>query len=391
MSTSTKINSKRRGEEGQFAHGGGISHASSLSKRQKVTKDSLLKGSVVEEVDALSSILPLRLAALGGYLPLKDTGRFLLRVSKDMTTSIFEERMSSDGTVAAAEDGTVTSDRDGSEATDTEVNTASLRQIMARNEAWKYLCKQKWRSPSTLEHLDSVLGGAHDASGGEMATRWERLFRKSLPCPPKPAVRASVEDYSFVFSLKKCDESERDSAIPLTTFVLKGDEAVKFLKTGESAWLKLDSPIMLGNFASNEAFWDSWEEEDMISTLHGLRKSDGKMCELNYQTVLTFLHGDNFDVCYWTNGEVINVGDLKQIMSIRDVNDVGLGFSIDRQFRITASEKDDGSADYRISHIEFSATLFIEGGGYDYKERTDEMESGVTVADFLSRLDVEWK
>ena len=37
--------------------------------------------------------LPLRLTTLGGYLPLKDAGRFLLSVSKAMTAYVVEERV----------------------------------------------------------------------------------------------------------------------------------------------------------------------------------------------------------------------------------------------------------------------------------------------------------
>ena len=418
MSTSTKMNSKRRSDEDQASRGGDISHASSLSKRQKINKASRESDVIGEEHDVLSSILPLRLTALGRYLPLKDTGRFLLRVSKDMTTSIFGDRVSLDEAVEAAKDRTgedkdaigddgrvITSD--GSEATDTEAKTISLRQGKARNEAWKYLCEQKWRNPSTLEHLVSVLGETGDASAGEMTMDWERLFRKSLPCPPKSAVRAPVEDYSFIFSLKKCDESERSSAVPLATYVLKGDEAVKFLKTGKSAsLLKLDSPIMLGNFASKEAcrenFWGH-QSQNMISTLHGLRKSDGKMCELNYQTNLCFLFnatydGERYDFYRWTNGDVLNVGDLKKIVSFRDVDgvDLHIGLSIERQFSIAAPEKDDGSTDYQITHIGFTTKIYfpsrtVESGGYDFNQLSNELATGVTVADFLSRLDVEWK
>ena len=90
---------------------------------------------------------------------------------------------------------------------------------------------------------------------------WERLFRKFLPSPPKPPVRASVEDYSFIFTLKKCDASERDLAIPLTTFVLKGEEAIKFLRTGDSGWLELDSPVMLPAWGNLEQKWSQHMEK----------------------------------------------------------------------------------------------------------------------------------
>lgn len=405
MSTNAKMNGKRRSDEDQAARGGGSSHAASLGKRQKVTNASLKNDMAEEEDDVLSSILPLRLTVLGGYLPLKDTGRFLLRVSKDMTTSIFEERASLDetGAIAAAEGGTseakdATGDGEGvandvSQANGTEANTTSLRHDITKNDVWKYLCEQKWRSPSTLEHLVSVLGGTGDASAGEMTTDWERLFRKFLPSPPKPAVRASVEDYSFVFSLKKCNVSERDSAIPLTTFVLKGDKASEFLKTGESGWLKLDSPVLLGKFACNRAFQYSWtlQSENMISTLHCLRKSDGRSCELNYQTHLDYTYDEEDRIDFnFSSGSVINVGDLETIILSRNMVD-DLGVSIERDLRITALKKWGIVSEYQITHINFSTTLFIESGGYDFNDPSNELATGVTVADFVSRLDVAWK
>jgi len=161
--------------------GTGISHASSHNKRQKMTKSVVLVG---EEEDVLTSILPLRLAVLGGYLPLKDTGRFLLRVNKDMTASIFEERMSLGDAASAAVGGTgdaknATCDgegvpNDGSEAADTEANAISLRQGMARNEAWKFLCEQKWGNTNTLEQLVSLIGGQSACELGA-TTVWETL------------------------------------------------------------------------------------------------------------------------------------------------------------------------------------------------------------------------
>ena len=417
--TSAKMSSKKRSGKEQAAHSGGISHASSLNKRQKMTKPSV----VGEEEDALTSILPLRLAVLGGYLPLKDTGRFLLRVGKDTTASIFDDRVS----VAAAVGETVEAKdavpNDGSEATDAKANTVSLRRGMARNEAWKFLCEQKWRNPSTLEHLVCVLGPS--AGEGDVTTVWERLFRKFLPSPPKPAVRASVEDYSFVFTLKKCDMSERDFAIPLTTFVLKGDEAVKFLRTGKSGWLELDSPVLLDNFDRDGAnvFNNMMESQSqhMISTLHALRKSDGKSCELNYQFDIDWIteeeeghekgEGQKFQ---FDDGNAINVSDLETIIRRPTMAD-GRGVSIERQLRITctASEEEEedeseeeseegaGSTEFmfHISHIHFTTMLLdvdgldAEGGdfGYEFNDPSNELATGVTVADFISRLHVEWK
>ena len=181
MSTSTKMNSKRSAEEEAARSSGGI-----LNKRQKMTKASRKSDVMVgeEEEDVLTSILPLRLAVLGGYLPLKDTGRFLLRVGKDMTASIFEERMSLGDAASAAVGGTgdaknATCDgegvpNDGSEAADTEANAISLRQGMARNEAWKFLCEQKWGNTNTLEQLVSLIGGQSACELGA-TTVWETL------------------------------------------------------------------------------------------------------------------------------------------------------------------------------------------------------------------------
>ena len=398
MSTTATMNVKRPSEE---ARGGASSHSPSLSKRQRMGahKEDEVKGEEVEEVDA--SVLPLRLTALGGYLTLKDTGRFLLRVSKDMTTSIFEERVSLDGAVEAAENGTtnIPATNDGSEAPEAEAHIISLRQAMARNEAWKFLCEQKWRNPSTLEHLVSVLGRS-DGEDDEMAMDWKRLFRKFLQTPRKPAIKASVEDYSFVFSLMKGRESESDSTIPLTTHVLNGDRASNFLRTGEeTGWLQLSSPVFLGNFATYEEFQDAWpkQAQEMLSTMHALRHSDGRSCELNYQ--FDFSHflddassnGNVIKVSY-ESGSVITVGDLERIIAIRDMHAADdTGFCIDQDLQITASKKCDGSCDYQITHINFNVTLFIGGSGYKFLERSHEMESGVTVADFLARLDVDWK
>ena len=391
MSTSTEMSSKMSSVEDQATCSGGtrISHAPSHNKRQKMTKSDVLVGE--KEEDVLTSILPLRLAVLGGYLPLKDTGRFLLRVGKGTTASIFEERVTAavGGTGEAAGDATVVPD-DGTEAIDAETNATLLRQGMSRNEAWKFLCEQKWRNASTLEHLVFVLG---DGEIGVM-TVWERLFRKFLPSPPKPPVRESVEDYSFVFVLKKCNETERDLATPLTTFVLKGDEAIKFLKTGESEWLKLDSPMLLGNFEV-DSFEEQWanQSQNMISTLHALRKSDGKSCEIDYQTDLEHFYDDpnRIDICF--SGNVISVSDLETITRSRSMIDER-GMTIDQNLRITYSKKCAGSSEYTfaITHIHFLALLFdADGDSSEFTNRSNELATGVTVADFISRFDVEWK
>ena len=378
------MNSKRSAEEEAARSSGGI-----LNKRQKMTKASRKSDVMVgeEEEDVLTSIVPLRLAVLGGYLPLKDTGRFLLRVGKDMTASIFEERLPLGDAASAVVGGTsgakdATVPRDRSEAIDTEANTISLRQGMARNEAWKFLCEQKWGNPSTLEHLVSIVGA------GETTPVWEQLFRKFLPSPPKPPVRASVEDYSFVFALKKCDESERDLFIPLTTFVLKGDDAVKFLKTGESGWLELDSPVMLPRRLLQGQNWS----HPMISTLHALRKSDGKSCELNFRADLDIYSFAKDKIYYnFSSGDVIGFSDLETIMTSSNMAD-DRGMSIDRRLRLTASKESSGSTEWKITHIAITATLFdADGSGDEFSDPSNELASGVTVADFISRLDVEWK
>lgn len=385
----------------QPARGGGISHASSLSKRQKVTK-ALRKSDVAgeEEDDALASILPLRLTTLGGYLPLKDAGRFLFRVSKDMTASIFEERVSLDGTIAAAEDGPgdandaatvggrgVTSG--GSEAADTEANTTSLRQTTAKDEVWKYLCEQKWRNPSTLDHLVSVLGGTGD--GNETTTDWEKLFRKFLRTPSKPVDRASVEDYSFIFSLMKSQERSSDTAVPLSTLVIKGDDAANFLQTGETGFLLLDSPVTLGNYANRSSFlgeeWRGGWSGGIMSTMHVLRKSDGKSCELNYEFGLEVTDDTESVELQFSGGGLKSLGNLEEIIDVEHI-ECDLGFSVGQSFRVAERERDDGSSDFQISHVSIDVSLFIRGTGECYSEYS---RNGATVADFLERLNVEWK
>ena len=90
MSTNAQMNGKRRSEEKHSAPNDGSGRVASSGKRLKMTKDSHNKDEAEpDDDDVLASILPLRLTTLGGYLPLKDTGRFLLRVSKDMTGFYF--------------------------------------------------------------------------------------------------------------------------------------------------------------------------------------------------------------------------------------------------------------------------------------------------------------
>jgi hypothetical protein len=223
-----------------------------------------------------------------------------------------------------------------------------------------------------------------------------------LPSPPKPTVRESVEDYSFVFTLKKCDESERDFAAPLTTFVLEGDEAVKFLKTGKSGWLKLDSPVLLGHFERDGFFrLFYWQDivanhSDLMTSMHALRKSDGKSCELNYQTGLDYIDEEEEEdrsKFQFNSGSVIGASDLEAIiMSPKMVDERGL--SIARDLRVTASKECAGSTEYmhKITHIRFIAMLYdADGVGYQFNDPSNELATGVTVADIFSRLDVKWK
>ena len=35
--------------------------------------------------------------------------------------------------------------------------------------------------------------------------------------------------------------------------------------------------------------------------------------------------------------------------------------------------------------------LHVDGGGYEFNDPSNELATGVTVADFISRLDVEWE
>ena len=165
----------------------GVCKKSPAKRRKTLAKASPKKQDEAEqEDDVLTSIMPLRLTALGGYLPLKDAGRFLLRVSKDMTASIFEDRISLGG------DRVVAVEADGSGAAIEEA--LRRRRAQVSKEVWKCLCEQRWRNPNVLDHIvGTIAKGNKDED--ETAMIWEDLLRKFLPSPEKPPARASVEDY----------------------------------------------------------------------------------------------------------------------------------------------------------------------------------------------------
>lgn len=143
--------------------------------------------------------------------------------------------------------------------------------------------------------------------------------------------------------------------------------------------------------------WGNLEQkwsQHMISTLHALRKSGGKSCELNYQTDMDYVHDEEDKIYYnFSSGNVIDFSDLETIITSSNMAD-DRGVSVDRNLRVSASQKVAGSTKYifQITQIYFSATLFVaDGGGYEFNDPSNELATGVTVADFISRLDVEWE
>ena len=398
MSTNTQMNGKRPGEEDYSAPDDGSGRVASPGKRQKMTKASRKCDVAEGKEDVLTSILPLRLTTHSGYLPLKDAGRLLLRVSKDMTTSIFEDRVSADALEAASGNGeNGAADDDGPNGDETEERLQRLRQRKVRNEVWKTLCELKWRGPKVLEHMASTLGGGGDE------VNWEGLFRKFQRTPPKPVARASVVDYSFIFSLVNCTvASEVESTTPLATYVLKGKDAANFLECGEcdcrdsgfdygdTGFLKLDSPVLLENFPqSNGETW--WEHRaSMRFTIHVLRKSDGKMGELNYGEDMSIADGlgNGFLLCFDQN--IWHTGNLEQIM---DTEQMGcyLGFQMDPVLRVLEVRREDGSFDHLITHISFSVSLKINQEDSQRFSDFEHMKRGASVADCIERLNIEWK
>lgn len=368
----------------------------SLAKRQKTTlaKASSKKQEQDEaDDDVPTSILPLRLTALGGYLPLKDAGRFLLGVSKDMTSSIFDDRMFPiEDEAAACEADEESADTGGEEA-------LRRRQTKIRQEVWKCLCKHKWRNSKALDRMLAILGGASDGD-----TDWESLFRKFISSPEKPPARASVEDYSFMFSLYEGDRHDDfGSIVPLTTYILEENDAISFLRTGESGWLKLDAPVEIGNYACKkditEVINGSGPSPDPVhrfgSMMHVMRKSDGKACELGYQN---FWNGGKLSRgpggpggfrYHMRSGTAESLGKLRDLVYDVAGKFVGMDLSIVRDVQTTISEREDGCVLHHITHVAFTVSIF---DGEDAEAFSDlEKKEGVTMADFIECLDVEWK
>ena len=361
MSTNAYMNGKRPGEEQHSSHG----RPAWPSKRQKMTKGSHKKDEA--DVEPEDGILPLRLTTHSGFLPLKDAGRFLLMVSKGMTASIYEEGVSLD---AEALGGALGGNGGDGTANDGEERLLRLRQSKVRNEVWKTLCEIKWRKPKVLKHLASTLGGDGDE------VDWERLCRKFLPQPAQQEVRASVDDYSFILSLFDCAEEEKDTATPLSTYVLEGEKAANFLKTGQTSFLKLDEPVKIGVFDNaNEPM------EGILSTLHAIRKSDGKSCELNTLGLFHIFEEQEDRDIYgsgWTT--MVGLGKLHML-----VNTDQLEITMDQNFAVAKDDRN-GGVDFCITHVKFSANIICN----DNQLFKEDMEEGATYADFLELLD-EWK
>lgn len=376
MSSNAQIIGKRPGDEKDSALRDSSGRIASTGKRLKIAKGLNKKDEAEPEEDVLTSILPLRLTAHSGYLPLKDAGRFLLRVGKDMTASIFEDRVS--GVEAVGGNG-----GDGAADDGEDEAVLRLRRRKIRNEVWKTLCEIKWRNPKVLKHIASTLGGSLSE------VDWESLCRKFLPQPAKPVVRASVDGYSFILSLFNCPREDKDVATPLSTTILKDEEAESFLKSGETDFLKLDDPVKIGNYASEERAQQALANEPMnsiFSTLHAIRKSDGKSYELNTQGGF-HLDGSQADQdiydCTWST--LVNIGKLHMLLDAEDF-EARMDLSMDRSFLAVAKDDGNGRVDYYITQVGFSANLW----GNDNSLSFGDLNEGVTYADFLELLD-GWK
>ena len=397
MSTNAQMNGKRPVEEEYSAPDDGSACAASSGKRQKIIiKGSHNKDEAEPEDDVLTSILPLRLTALGGYLPLRDAGRFLLRVSKDMTASIFEDRVSADTLEAVRGSGeSGTQDGDGTNDAE-EAQALRLRQRKVRNQVWKTLCEIKWRKPKVLEHLASTLGGDGDE------VDWERLCRKFLPQPAKPVLRASVEDYSFILSLFNCPEGDEDVAAPLSTYVLEGEKAANFLKTGRADTLKLDEPVKIGNYASKSDIFAPGNDPmaGIFSTFDAIRRSDRKVCKLNLQSDLEMFDppapkAENGEYEYYHSGtDTVNIGLLRTLLIDAEIIGDSIELQIDRNLLAKAADAGDGTVDYYITHVGFSAELLIndQDNFVAFSDYIANLREGVTLADFLQLIDhADWK
>ena len=394
----TTMSSKRSTKQEQDTTFG-VCKKSPAKRRKTLAKASPKKQDEAEqEDDVLTSIMPLRLTALGGYLPLKDVGRFLLRVSKDMTASIFEGRISLGG------DRAVAVEADGSGAAIEEA--LRRRRAQVSKEVWKCLCEQKWKPSNSLDNLLSAFGCVNSDK-----TDWENLFRKFIPSAEKPPARASVEDYSLMLSLYQmqpglsyCSVLSGSSA-PELTYFLKGDDAARFLKDGESGWLELGDSVKIGTYECADDLYETcsgWSDplRYIISAVHVIRKSDGKSCELDRQSFVTLDHKSEGHAVsegfvYTSDmSERVHVGKLNQILGTSlSWELVSKACRIRRRLRTVVLQNDDGSVEHYLTHIDFTAMIRDHGEG-EYEEKFSDLEhrkEDVTVADFIEQLDVEWK
>lgn len=283
---------------------------------------------------------------------------------------------------AAAGDGT-------NDAELTEARVLHLRQRKVRNQVWKTLCELKWRTPKVLEHMASTLGG------GGNHVNWEALCRKFVARPYNRRVRASVKDYSFVFPLYDCDELDCRFTVPLTTYVLEGNDAVKFLKSGESGLLKLDEPVKLGNFACRDDIFAEGNDPvaGITSDAFVIKRSTGKTCELNHASELKQEGIQNGMIRYkFSSSYTRNIGGLTQIVTFRDdspFEDLSCYFALDRSIFATITDNADGSVDFHITHLEIQAVVLTPYTDFAFSD-CDHFQKGVTIADILSILGEDW-
>ena len=167
-----------------------------------------------------------------------------------MTASIFEDRILSGGDEAAA----VGADESGAAG----VEALRRRQVKISKEVRKCLCEQKWKPSNSLGNLLSAFGCVNGDK-----TDLENIFRKFIPSAEKPPARASVEDYSLMLSLYQMQPGLNyvsvlsGSSAPELTYFLKGEDAARFLRNGESGWLELGDRIKIGTYECADDLYEA--------------------------------------------------------------------------------------------------------------------------------------
>ena len=155
--------------------------------------------------------------------------------------------------------------------------------------------------------------------------------------------------------------------------------------------MKLDEPVKIGNYASKKSAVEHCGLADgplagIFSTLHAIRKSDGKSCELDTQgNLYIFDEQEDRGIYGFSWSEILEIGKLHMLVR-PDELEVATDLSIQRNLQAVAKDAGNGRVDYCITHVQFSAEVVCN----EHQVFTDSMKEGVTYADFLELLN-EWK